>query len=609
MIQTSTLPRAALAAAFVLAVGLRLAAGADDGRNIRTGHTIPDEGYCDQPYIVVTKDGNWLCTLTTGRGQEGQKGQHVVATISADRGQTWSPLVDIEPADGPEASWVVPLVTPGGRVYAFYDYNGDRVATMPGGSKPIRADMLGWFVYKYSDDHGRTWSAKRQRLPMRLTACDRANQWQGKVQVFWGIDKPKIAGGDVYFAFTKLGRYMLDDGEGWLYRSDNLLTEPDVGKLRWELLPDGEHGVRGAAFGSVQEEHNLVPLGRSRLPGETSEAPLGKRGLPDSRLYCIYRTTTGYPCHSYSRDGGRTWTVPEQVTYEPGGRELKNPRACPKLWRTSDGRFLLWYHNHGGRSFESRNPAWIAGGTLRDGKMHWSQPEILLYDSTPATRMSYPDLVEQDGRYWVTETQKTTARVHEIDKGLLGGLWNQGRDKTVARRGLILDLDREQVRVGSAKLPGKLDLRQTGGLTLDVWLKLDDLAAGQVVLDNRDAAGNGFALTTAAEGAVRIELSDGKTKAAWDSDPGTLRRGTPHHVACIVDAGPRILSFVIDGVLCDGGAARQYGWGRYNGELTDVAGAGRLQLAPALKGKLDRVRVYSRYLRTSEAVANFHAGP
>ena len=339
---------AVMAAVTLIAAVASPAPAADDARNIRTGRTIPDEGYCDQPYIVVTKDGNWLCTLTTGRGQEGQKGQHVVATTSADQGKTWSPLVDIEPADGPEASWVVPLVVPGGRVYAFYDYNGDRVSTMPGSSKPIRADMLGWFVYKYSDDHGRTWSQQRHRLPMRLTACDRANQWQGKVQVFWGIDKPKIAGGNVCFAFTKLGRYMLDDGEGWLYRSDNLLTEPDASKLRWQLLPEGEHGIRAAAFGSVQEEHNLVPLSRSRLPSGTLQVPPGGRNLPPDgtsssqvpsggrnllgdHLYCIYRTTTGYPCHSYSRDGGRTWSVPEHVTYEPGGRKLKNPprvRSC-----------------------------------------------------------------------------------------------------------------------------------------------------------------------------------------------------------------------------------------------------------------------------------------
>jgi len=31
-------------------------------------------------------------------------------------------------------------------------------------------------------------------------------------------------------------------------------------------------------------------------------------------------------------------------------------------------------------------------------------------------------------------------------------------------------------------------------------------------------------------------------------------------------------------------------------------------VAPALAGHLKRLRVYDRYLRTSEAIANFHAG-
>jgi len=91
-----------------------------DMRDIKTGLTIPDEGYCDQPYVVITKDGNWLCTLTTGIGHEGQRGQHVVATISTDFGKTWRAPIDIEPSAGSEASWVVPLVVPSGRVYAFY---------------------------------------------------------------------------------------------------------------------------------------------------------------------------------------------------------------------------------------------------------------------------------------------------------------------------------------------------------------------------------------------------------------------------------------------------------------------------------------------------------
>ncbi|HRR87432.1 MAG TPA: sialidase family protein, partial [Phycisphaerae bacterium] len=338
-----------------------MAFGTADPRNIRNGSVIPDEGYCDQPYMVITKDGNWLCTFTTGKGIEGQLGQHVVASISTDKGKTWSdPPIDIEPADGPEASWVMPLVTPSGRVYAFYAYNGDRIDTL-GDKRGIRADMLGWYVYKYSDDNGRTWSDKRYRLPVRVTACDRTNDWQGKVQIMWGIGKPVVVGPSVFFGFTKLGRYMLDEGEGWFFRSDNILTEPDVEKIEWQMLPEGEHGIRAPEFGSVQEEHNLV-------------------GLSDGSLYCIYRTTTGYPCHVYSRDGGKTWTRPEHAVYTPGGRRIKNPRACPRLWQAKNGKYLLWYHNHSGKDFNDRNPAWVTGGVEKDGRIYWSQPEILLWD-------------------------------------------------------------------------------------------------------------------------------------------------------------------------------------------------------------------------------------
>ena len=560
---------------------------ARDPRNVRTGRRIPDENYCDQPYVVITKQGHWLCTMTTGPGREGHHGQHITATVSTDQGRTWSRPVDIEPSAGPEASWVVPLATPSGRVYAFYTYNGDDVRTLKG--KPIRADVIGHYAYRYSDDGGRTWSKQRYRLPLRLTACDRSNDWGGKVQIFWGIHKPIAVGDSVCLAFTKLGKFMLDKGEGWVFRSDNILSEPDVAKLRWELLPAGGHGIRAPEFGSVQEEHNLVPLS-------------------DGSLYCVYRTSRGHPCHAYSRDGGRTWTKPEFMTYTPGGRRLKTPRACPMVWRAANGKFLFWFHNNKGQGYRGRNPVWIAGGVEKGGHIHWSQPEILLYDPGDINGMSYPDLIEQNGRTWVAETQKTVARVHEIDKTLLEGLWNQGKAKAVARDGLALELGPEQLRAGEAALPKPLDLRDTGGLAIDVWIQFRGLAPGQTILDGRDKAGRGMVLRTAKAGVVQLELRDGVASAAWHTDAGLLQAGKLHHIVAIVDAGPRIISFVVDGVLCDGGPKGNRGWTRYKTDLGDVAGSGRLKIAPSLKGELKLLRLYRRTLRTSEAVAHFHAG-
>src|SRR5215207_9924674 len=157
-----------------------------DLRNITTGSEIPKEGYCDQPYVVFTPDGDWLCVLTTGPGIEGERSQHVVSTLSTDQGQTWSHLLDIEPPGPPESSWVMPLAVPGGRVYAFYVHNSDELDEIPSPAGGVikRVDTLGRFAFKYSDDGGRSWSAERYDLPLRLTEIDRQNITGGEVQFF-----------------------------------------------------------------------------------------------------------------------------------------------------------------------------------------------------------------------------------------------------------------------------------------------------------------------------------------------------------------------------------------------------------------------------------------
>src|SRR5450759_4948065 len=104
-----------------------------DSRHITTGREIPTEYYSDQPYIVRTADGAWLCVLTTGASMEGAAGQHVITLRSIDRGETWSPPVDVEPANGPEASYAVLLKTPGGRIFCFYNHNTDNL-------REVRAD-------------------------------------------------------------------------------------------------------------------------------------------------------------------------------------------------------------------------------------------------------------------------------------------------------------------------------------------------------------------------------------------------------------------------------------------------------------------------------------
>lgn len=93
--------RFAFFGAFSLSAADIQAVRAADSRNIANGLKIPGEGYSDQPYIVVASNGAWVCTLTTGKGLEGQQGQHVVATTSRDQGKAVVRLVAIEPDSGP----------------------------------------------------------------------------------------------------------------------------------------------------------------------------------------------------------------------------------------------------------------------------------------------------------------------------------------------------------------------------------------------------------------------------------------------------------------------------------------------------------------------------
>ena len=42
---------------------------------------------------------------------------------------------------------------------------------------------------------------------------------------------------------------------------------------------------------------------------------------------------------------------------------MKHPRAANFIWKLDNGRYVYWFHNHGGQGFDDRNPAWLCGAT------------------------------------------------------------------------------------------------------------------------------------------------------------------------------------------------------------------------------------------------------
>ena len=562
----------------------------DDWRYAPNGNSIYDNGYVDQPYMLVLPDGRWFCAFTTAEGEEGSKGQHIVSMVSSDNGKTWSKPVQIEKPDSPSSSWATPFLTDYGRIYVFYDFNGSKMDSL-NGKKIVRDDMLGWYCFRYSDDFGSTWS-ERHRLPVRITRCDRENDWKGEVQIFWGIDKPKrLSNGAVAFCFSKLGKYLQEKGEGWMFRCDNIQTERDPKKLDWKMLPEGDEGIRNPKFGSIQEEHNLVELS-------------------DGSLYCVYRTTLGHPACSYSRDGGKTWSEPDFVRY-PDGRPLKTPRAFPKLYKAKNGKFLLWFHNHSQRGLINRNPVWISGGVEKNGKIEWSQPEILLHnpeDTTPETgRYSYPDFIENNGRYWVSETQKVKARVREIPAGFLEALWNQADSKAAASGGIFFedkDIPKGGKTINAVRLP-KLD---KSSFTMEFVVSFDKLEKGDAIYRGMNPFGGGTELLVGGNSSIALTLSNYRINFTYLSDISSIAENKTHHIVLIVDAYARIVSCVIDGKLCDGGEYAYCGWARFDKTMTDVnCWAQNSEIGVSESLKVEAVRFYNRALTVSEAIGNFNA--
>ncbi len=586
-----------------------------DWRLVTEGREIPSKLYSDQPYIVKADDGAWLCAVTTGEGHEGEVGQHVVTMRSTDMGKTWSDPVEVEPPTGPEASYAVLLKVPSGRIYCFYDHNTDNVRQVIADKSAYpdgyckRVDSLGYYVFKYSDDHGKSWSDKRYVIDIREMEIDRQNPYGGKIRFFWNVGKPFVHEGNAYISVHKVGSFgagFFTRSEGVLLKSTNLLTENDPEKIEFETLPDGDTGLR-------------TPKGGGPIAEEQSYSVMS-----DGSFFCVYRSVDGYPVVAYSRDGGHNWTEPQYMTYTHNGKKIKNPRAANFAWKCSNGKYLYWFHNHGGRDYNDRNPVWICSGTEKQTPegliIEWSQPEILIYADDTYVRMSYPDLVEENGDFFVTETQKHTARLHKIERTFIDKIFSYDEVNTTALGGVALDLasvGKNPSNINMPKLPkfvirdlysmvcGKKDLRT--GVSIEVSVKFNTLRIGQNILDTRDEQGKGFLLSTGEGGAVCFSMFDGRTQSCITSEPGVLTMRHLSHIVVIIDSGPKVMYFMVDGRFCDGADYRQFGWGRFSPEFRDINGSDILIAGADIDGQVKSIRIYDRAIMSAEAVGNYRA--
>ena len=650
-----------------------------DSRDLRAGTVMLSTGYLDQPYCAKVLPHprselplTWTCIITDGAVHEGGAGEHMVAVLSTDKGATWSRPYPIEPANNTLAnSYGTIVVSPRGRLYCIYNYNINNVTRGPDGKPLSRTDELGGFFMRASDDAGRTWGP-RVAVPYRETPVDRNNSYHGKTRIMWSVDQVKVRNGTSYHAFTKIGSLLqAPPEEVWILSSPNLLSDPPIGDVTWNLLPNGPTGILapGALHPPspvVMEEGHVLPLAQS------------------AGFYAVGRTSLGFLAAAFTSDAtaGSGWGVTAYAQYwdptrsahnnsnnklvpQPGMRVgqlpstgLKNPRGPITPKRMSNGIYLLLFYNNaggGGYSRTARNPYWLAAGrevVLEEdgaGLILWSQPEVVLYNVVlDAEGGGYPDFIEDEGAVYITETQKSISRIHSVPDTLLQGLYTQHNISVLARDGLALTLTTsdEGKIVSAPALPPLAPLtRARQGFAFDLTLigHADGAREGQVLLDTtttkssstsatttaaaiattgggggatdvdlRASAGAGLRVSVGANASIVIALRDTKgvnaTLATGATCNGMLRLPGQHYVAFVADAGPPLASVMVDGFLCDGGGVTGGGFLHLPRELGSVQGSSaKLAVAPSYGGKVKGGHIYTQMLRTSELVGNYRA--
>jgi hypothetical protein len=227
--------------------------------------------------------------------------------------------------------------------------------------------------------------------------------------------------------------------------------------------------------------------------------------------------------------------------------------------------------------------------------------------------MSYPDLIEQDGRYWITETNKLQGLCHEIEPDFFNRLWSQFKLNTLSTKGLVINARGPGLIKREFDLPAIEEPSKGEGFTLDLVADITKLKVGEVICESRDKDGKGFWLEMGANYSVRFTISDGVKSTSWSSDAGVIKFFGTTEISLIVDYRAKIISYVINGVFNDGGKERIFGWGRLDTDMGPVStrkiSIGDISVGGGLRANnvVSAFRYYNRPLTVTECVGNYRS--
>jgi hypothetical protein len=390
------------------------------------------------------------------------------------------------------------------------------------------------------------------------------------------------ADGQMYFGFTKTG--FTDTHDGYIVNSPNINTEQDNSKLIWNFYPNAQHGILSPLMGPVQEEHNIVQMS-------------------NGKFVCILRTALGYPGICYSSDNCHTWTVPLPITY-PDGDTVRNPRACPRIFKCLNGNYILWFHNDSHIN-GYRNPVWVIGGVEQNGAIKWSQPEILLYSPSLANSLliSYPDLIEADGQYLITETQKKIARIHKITPDLLNALWSQGTLSNALTGNLAATFN-NQLNTSAVQNVVLNSTTAWQGVSLEMKLNTALLKPNTTLVTISKGSSTLIKLVTRASGAIGADMysSTGTVVLSYDFDTTFLTKNGKNIVSVMLDNQARVISSMINGKFSNRSNDPFQGWSRLPATFAFTT----LDGIAVSSNAITNARIFNTGLRTSDMLSEYN---
>ena len=157
------------------------------------------------------------------------------------------------------------------------------------------------------------------------------------------------------------------------------------------------------------------------------------------------------------------------------------------------------------------------------------------------------------------------------------------------------ELPRFVVRDPTAPYGGR---RLRSGFAIRLGLRIHS-ATPRLLLENAGDDGSALRVLLTEKSTLRIELDDGETAIFADSDP--VASGPElRSVTVNVDGGSNTISFFQDGILDDGGDARQYGWRRFSPYYRNEFQCRSLVVTESGNGTLEKLALFGRVLLASE---------